>query len=76
MNREPLLSWSPTPPKTFKMNYFVPHFGEDHDITTSKANEAAAGARLSHTWTPTKDEDGEWELPTFKEFRLAQMQRK
>lgn len=39
--REPLLSWAPTPdPNGFKKNYFVPHFGGDSDIVTSKTNEA------------------------------------
>ena len=70
VQREPLLSWSPTPDNGFKKNYFVPNFGGDSDINASKAHEAKAGEKLGHTWTPTKDEDGEWELPSFKEFRL------
>lgn len=77
MDREPLLSWSPTPPKTFKMNYFVPNFGEDHDITASKAHEAAAAKTLDLEWVPTKDKDGEWELPSPQiEFKLAQTIRR
>ena len=77
LNREPLLTWAPTPKKTHPMDYFVPNFGEDNDIATSKGQEAAAGARLKHTWTPTKDKDGNWEVPTTTAFFvLAQKQHK
>ena len=62
--REPLLTWAPTPPKGIKRDYFVPNFGADHDINASKAHESAAAARLNHQWVPTKDKDGEWELPS------------
>jgi len=72
INREPLLTWAPTAPKSHPMNYFVPHFGEDGDITSSKADEALAAATLGHTWTPTKDKDGAWELPSPQiEFKLV-----
>lgn len=77
VDREPLLTWAPTPKKSHPMDYFVPHFGEDHDITSSKANEAAAAKTLEHVWTPTKDKDGEWELPSSQiEFKLLQTQRR
>lgn len=73
IKREPLLTWAPTPPKTHKMNYFVPNFGADHDINVSKANEASAAEKLGHEWNPTKDKDGEWELPSSQiEFKLVQ----
>jgi hypothetical protein len=77
INREPLLTWAPTPPKHHPINYFVPNFGEDHDITSSKAHEALAAEKLGHAWVPTKDKDGEWELPSPQiEFKLAQTIRK
>ena len=67
-NHELMASFDPPddPPR----NYFVPHFGEDSDILTSKANTAKEEAVLGHAWNPTKDEDGEWELPKFSEFKL------
>ena len=64
LERDPLLTWAPTPPTKWKMNYFVPHFGADDDIIVSKASEVAASESLGHQWIPTKDEDGEWELPS------------
>ena len=54
-------------------NYFVPHFGEDHDIKKSKDSESLAQSILGHTWTPVKDEDGKWDLPSPQiEFELIQ----
>lgn len=77
VDREPLLTWAPTAPQTHPMNYFVPNFGEDHDITNSKAHEAEASAKLDHAWVPTKDKDGDWELPSPQiEFKLAQTLRR
>ena len=59
------------------MNYFVPNFGEDADIASSKTHEAAAAARLKHQWNPTKDKDGNWELPSESAFfTLAQKEHK
>merc|ERR1719263_1879915 len=73
LNRDPLLTWAPTPKKTHPMNYPVPNFGVDNDINDSQAHEAAAGASMGHTWTPTKDEDDKWVLPSPAiEFKLAQ----
>jgi hypothetical protein len=67
------LTWAPTPPKSHPINYFVPHFGEDHDVVATKKHESQAGETLGHTWTPTKDKDGEWELPSEDAFfRLSQ----
>ena len=55
--REPLLSWAPTEPASaFKKNYFVPHFGEDRDITHSKNSIVVAENQLGHKWN-IKDED-------------------
>merc|ERR1711988_756763 len=71
--REPLLTWAPTPKKTHPMDYFVPNFGEDSDIASTKGHESAAEATLKHVWTPTKDKDGNWEVPSTEAFfRLAQ----
>ena len=36
LNREPLLTWSATPPATHPINYPVPDFGLDHDIKHSE----------------------------------------
>jgi len=58
---------------TIKRDYFVPHFGEDSHITASKDSEKLASGILGHTWTPTKDADGAWELPSPQiEFKLVQ----
>ena len=55
--REPLLSWAPTEPASaFKKNYFVPHFGEDREITHSKNSIVVAENQLGHKWN-IKDED-------------------
>ena len=32
VDREPLLTWAPTPPKGHPIDYFVPNFGIDNDI--------------------------------------------
>ena len=42
VEREPLLTWEPSPPKTHPINYFVPNFGADSDINASKKNLADA----------------------------------
>ena len=37
LKREPLLTWAPTAKASkYPVNYFVPHFGEDYEITDSK----------------------------------------
>jgi len=55
------------------MNYFVPNFGKDNDITTSEDSATAAEKVLGHTFTPKFDEEkDEWVVPTAEaEFRLA-----
>ena len=57
----------------FKMNYFVPDFGKDHDIKVSDANAELAEGILGHTFTPKYDEEKDvWVVPTEEaEFRLA-----
>merc|ERR1712216_1007439 len=69
LEREPLLTWSPTPPATIKMNYFVPHFGEDHEITQSKNSAALVEKQLGHVWDPPKanPHDVDYFVPHFGE---------
>merc|ERR1712159_627689 len=58
IQREPLLTWAPTPPKaSHPTDYFVPHFGEDADMLGSRGSIAAAEKQLGHFWTipPTPD---------------------
>jgi len=37
-----------------KTNYFVPHFGEDEDIKSTKSNVAAAEKKYEHVYDGTK----------------------
>lgn len=39
-----------------KMNYFVPHFGEDEDIKSTKSNVAAAEKKYDHVYDGTVPE--------------------
>ena len=49
--RDPLLTWAPTPPKQdHPVDYFVPHFGEDHDIHETKKSWATEEQRQGHFW--------------------------
>ena len=51
LDREPLLSWSPTPKDAaFKMNYAVPHLGTDDDVLNVKQSIAAAEKIEGHKW--------------------------
>lgn len=36
-------------------NYFVPHFGEDHDIVDTKKHARMAEEQLNHIWDPQDD---------------------
>ena len=47
-----------------KRDYTVPNFGVDADILAAKASIASSETSLNHTWTPTQDENGFWEVPT------------
>lgn len=38
VDREPLATWAPTPKKGHKVDYFVPNFGLDEDVITTKTN--------------------------------------
>merc|ERR1712032_844832 len=75
LEREPLLAWSPTPKKdSFPMNYGVPHFGEDHDITVTKKNVADAEKKLGHildTSDPPKDPPRNYFVPNFEPIKTS-----
>ena len=45
-----------------KRNYFVPHFGEDPDITATKNNIAAAETEQGHEIGASKDGHGSFEF--------------
>ena len=62
--------------KEHPKDYFVPNFGVDHDIEHSQAHEKAVSTQLGHTWTPTKDKDDKWVVPTTTaEFKLNDNER-
>ena len=69
LEREPLLTWAPTPKAdSFKMNYGVSHFGEDHEITYTKKNIADAEKTLGHvldTSGPPDDPPRNYFVPHF-----------
>ena len=71
INREPLLTWAPTPPKKdHPVDYFVPHFGEDKEITSTKNNIAAAEKKFGiqiDTSAPPKDPPRNYFVPNFGE---------
>jgi len=55
MEREPLLTWSPSSHKSFKKDYFVPNFGpKDADITTTYGDLDLAEKNLGHKWNWSK----------------------
>lgn len=74
MNREPLLSWSPSlKKKKYPMNYYVPSFGRDDDMNETNLSENSASESVGAEWNPERDEDGKWVLPSPQiEFKLAQ----
>ena len=69
LEREPLLSWAPTPKKdSFPMNYGVTHFGEDEDIKGTKVDIAWAENQLNHKLVisdPPKDPPRNYFVPHF-----------
>lgn len=59
-------------PKSHPIDYFVPDFGKDHLMKETDTSAASAEGQLNHVWTPTKDEDDNWVVPTEEvEFKLA-----
>ena len=69
IKREPLLTWAPTAPASgHPKDYFVPHFGEDHEITYTKKNIADAEKKLGHildTSPPPDDPPRNYFVPHF-----------
>ena len=69
IERDPLLTWAPTPPKgDHPVDYFVPHFGEDHDIKSTKKHIRDAEARFGHildTSDPPADPPRNYFVPNF-----------
>ena len=67
--REPLLTWAPTVRGSgHPINYFVPHFGEDWDIRTTKKNIDDAEKKYGHildTSPPPKDPPRDYFVPHF-----------
>ena len=67
--REPLLTWSPTPKKSgHPVDYFVPHFGEDHDIIETKKSWATEEKKQGHFWAiapPADDPPRNYFVPHF-----------
>jgi hypothetical protein len=69
-DREPLLSFEPTPEKApYKMNYFVPNFGLDHEVLGEKENLKVAEAQLKHKFfldtDPPKGPPKDYFVPNF-----------
>ena len=59
VQREPLLTWSPSEHKGFKKNYFVPNFGSmDSDIAASYGSLATTEVKLNHKLGWTKADSG------------------
>merc|ERR1712086_226745 len=51
--RDPLLTWAPSAKASgHPVDYFVPHFGEDHDIKETKKSTGLAEAQYGHFWVP------------------------
>ena len=50
-------------PKQPERNYFVPNFGMDADMINAKDSITQSEATLGHTWTPTQDANGYWDVP-------------
>ena len=66
----------PAAAPAYPIDYPVADFGVDHHIKESQASEKAAEESLDHDWTPTKDKDGKWIVPTVDaEFKLAQREK-
>lgn len=55
--REPLLTWAPTWHGDYKINYFVPNFGQDGDTYASKVHTEQEEKILGHKWEPYQSED-------------------
>merc|ERR1719375_927263 len=53
IKREPLLTWAPSAKAGgYPKDYFVPHFGEDHDISSTKKNVPMLKKNTAMSSTP------------------------
>ena len=50
VDREPLLSWSPKPPKSHPVDYFVPNFGLDEDVLGTVESYQSEERRQGVNW--------------------------
>ena len=71
-SRDPLLTWAPTKPWSHPTDYFVPHFGEDHDVSDTKKSSKYAESALGHRWdgppaTPPTPPPMDYFVPNFGE---------
>ena len=64
--REPLLSWSPsTKASPYPVDYAVPNFGADREVTDSLKYASESEARLNHKWELEVDPDTDkFKVPT------------
>jgi hypothetical protein len=70
LSRDPLLGWEPTIRNVkYPRDYFVPHFGEDHEISNTKENLNLAEDMLKHKWTidgkPAPPPPRDYPVPNF-----------
>ena len=70
LQREPLLTWSPTPPATHPINYPVPDFGSSHEMMYTENNKKLAEAELGPI--PIDDKSPWPYTDTTVEFKLLQ----
>ena len=74
LNREPLLTWSATPPATHPINYPVPDFGSSHEMIYTENNRKIAEAEGGEI---PIDEKSPWPYTdTTVEFKLLQTDAK
>lgn len=62
-NRTLSVSFDQTKNKENPRDYVVPDFGVDQDIIDAQADIGWAQTDLGHTWTPTQDKNGYWNVP-------------
>lgn len=63
----------------YPMDYFVPNFGLDKDILDTQKHVADQEKQKGHTWTPTQDENGHWDVPeahSNKSYTYAAVQKR
>ena len=70
LQREPLLTWAPTPPATHPINYPVADFGSSHEMIYTENNKKLAEAELGAI---PIDKESPWPYTdTTVEFKLLQ----